>query len=170
MLETFVPVPSLDVPVAQMVDQLVEVLRLFDTMVFEQVIRDYFPRRHPAAGWGLLVDDGHIPRPVGPSGGPFQGGKHILAVVGTLVGDVPVTLQRQIPAVLRVLRASGPVPRKNGGHSSYATVTVAENCGGSAVAGPWSRMLCSTVETHSASARDFWNIFWFSTWMGRLGF
>ena len=48
-------------------------------------------------------------------------------------------MQRQIPAVLRVLRASGPVPRQNGGHSSYATVTVAENCGGSAVAVPVSR-------------------------------
>ena len=49
---------------------------------------------------------------------PGQGGTQVLAAVGILVGDVPVTLQRQIPAVLRVLRASGPVPRQNGGHSS----------------------------------------------------
>ena len=38
MLETFVPVPSLDVPVPQMVGQLVEVLRLIDSVVPEQVI------------------------------------------------------------------------------------------------------------------------------------
>ena len=38
MLETFVPVPSLDVLVPQTVGQLVEVLRLIDTVVPEQVI------------------------------------------------------------------------------------------------------------------------------------
>ena len=38
MLETFVPVPSLEVPVPQMVGQLVEVVRLIDTVVPEQVI------------------------------------------------------------------------------------------------------------------------------------
>ena len=38
MLETFVPAPSLDAPVPQPVDQLVEILRLIDTVVPEQVI------------------------------------------------------------------------------------------------------------------------------------
>ena len=65
--------------------------------------------------------------------------------------DVPVTLQRQIPAVLRVLRAFGSVLRQNGGHSSYATVTEAENCGDSAVAVRGRAMLGSTVDTFSAS-------------------
>ena len=59
-----------------------------------------------------------------------------------------------IRAAPRVLRASGPVPRQNGGYSSYAAVTVAENSGGSAVAVPGLRMLCSTVDTKSASARE----------------
>ena len=52
MLETFVPVPSLDVPVPQTVGQLVEVLRLIDTVVPEQVIdvpkitsQDVIPQR-----------------------------------------------------------------------------------------------------------------------------
>ena len=54
--------------------------------------------------------------------------------------------------VLQVLRASGPVPRQNVGPSSCASVTVAENCGVSAVA--WGRaMLCSTVATLSASVQ-----------------
>ena len=67
--------------------------------------------------------------------------------------DVPVTVQRQFPAVLRVLRASGSVPQQNGGHSSHTSVTVTENCGGSAVAVPWGRAtLGSTVDTYSASA------------------
>ena len=40
MLETFVPVPSLDVPVLQMVDQLPDVLQFFDALTTdpEQVI------------------------------------------------------------------------------------------------------------------------------------
>ena len=38
MLETFVPVPSLDAPVPQPVGQLVQVLTLIDTVVPEQVI------------------------------------------------------------------------------------------------------------------------------------
>ena len=52
MLETFVPVPSLDVPVPQPVGQLVKVLRLIDTVVPEQVIdvpkitsQDLIPQR-----------------------------------------------------------------------------------------------------------------------------
>ena len=52
MLETFVLVPSLDAPVPQPVDQLVEVLRLIDTVVPEQVIdapkttsQDVIPQR-----------------------------------------------------------------------------------------------------------------------------
>ena len=38
ILETFVPVPSLDVPVPQSVDQPVDVLKIFDISVPEQVI------------------------------------------------------------------------------------------------------------------------------------
>ena len=41
---------------------------------------------------------------------PGQGGIQILGIVVALVGDVHVTMRRQFPAVLRVLRASGPVP------------------------------------------------------------
>ena len=50
--------------------------------------------------------------------------------MGALVVDVPVTMQRQIPAVLRVLRASGSVPRQNGGHSScmQRLVRTVQNC------------------------------------------
>ena len=43
-------------------------------------------------------------------------------------------LQRQVPSALRVLRASGSVPRPSVGHSSFAAVTGAQNCGDSAVA------------------------------------
>ena len=39
MLETFVPVPSLDVPVLQMVDQLVAMIKLVDPVVPEQIYR-----------------------------------------------------------------------------------------------------------------------------------
>ena len=80
---------------------------------------------------------------------PGQGGIEILARVDC---GRPCDLAATFLAALRVLRASGPVPRQNGGHSSYSTVTVAENCGGSAVAVPGLRMLCSTVDTNSASA------------------
>ena len=38
MLETFVPVPSLDVPVPQTVDQLEDVLKIVDNSVPEQLI------------------------------------------------------------------------------------------------------------------------------------
>ena len=82
---------------------------------------------------------------------PGQGGKEILARVDC---GRPCDLAATFLAALRVLRASGPVPRQNGGHSSYSTVTVAENCGGSAVAVPGLRVLCSTVDTNSASARE----------------
>ena len=67
--------------------------------------------------------------------------------------DVPVTVQRQFQ-LLRVLGASGPVPRLNAGHSSYTTVFGAESCGGSAVAVLGCAVLCSTVDTYSASARE----------------
>ena len=39
IFETFVSVPSLDVPVLQSVDQLVDVLKILDVSVPEQVVR-----------------------------------------------------------------------------------------------------------------------------------
>ena len=84
---------------------------------------------------------------------PGQDVVEILAVVGALVVDVPVTMQRQIPASSSssCLRSSSSTEWWK---FQFATVTVAENCGGSAVAVPGSRMLCSTVDTYSASARE----------------
>ena len=54
-----------------------------------------------------------------------------LAAVGTPVVDVPVITQ---PAFSQSVLVPGSVPRQSVGHSSYATVIGAQNCGGSAVA------------------------------------
>ena len=43
---------------------------------------------------------------------------------GWSVGHVSVIMQRQFPAVRRVLRAFGSVPRQNGGHSSCMQILV----------------------------------------------
>ena len=72
-------------------------------------------------GEGVLVDDRHNLCTVHPSrrgSPPGQGGIQILAIMLALVGDVFVTMQRHFQQF----------------HSSYATVTVAGNCGGLAVA------------------------------------
>ena len=57
-METFVFV---DVPVPQLVDQLVEVLGLIDTVVpgaGDRRAQDHFPRRHPAARCAPRAADG----------------------------------------------------------------------------------------------------------------
>ena len=191
VLETFVPVPSLDVPVAQMVEQLVEVFRLVDTGVPEQVIdvpkitsQDVIPQRAvlrvPQMAEQLVTEatpcfevfeeeveeeEQQQPRVVPASYFMDAAGRAWCRVDGTSSGPLRRSTQpgqggfQNWPPwglrwLLRVLRASGPVPRQNGGHSSYATVTVAENCGGSAFAVPG----CSTVDTYSASARETFGI------------
>ena len=120
----------------------------------------YFDRRSYGADGGPVGGSPQGLIDTGVGGVHRQGGTEILAAVGTPVVDVPVTMQRQIPTVLRVrpLRASGSVPRQNVGHFSYATVTGEVNCGGSAVAVLQSRaVLCSTVDTILRQLEgDFW--------------
>ena len=75
MIESFVPVPMLDhdAPVPQMVDQLVDVLKLFDNSVPEQVIdvpkisQDAIPQRTVLCEPQLAEQLVEVPTPLPPS-------------------------------------------------------------------------------------------------------
>ena len=155
--------------VPQMAEQLVdEPLPFFDNFELVQVSEEEEEEdEHPQVVPGSRVSDAHGRswcRVVGPAGvywwmigtstaqSPGQGRIEILAVVGDLVVDVPVTMQRQFPASSRssCLRSRFSTEWWT---FQFATVTVAENCGGSAVAVPGLLMLCSTVDTYALCSR-----------------